>query len=78
MKKFVLEFMLEDGDYFLTVKDKKFIIRKVSEVHHVFHHSIVEDNKGTDVLDDDYERQNERAINFYKKLKGEKEWKSEI
>ena len=73
MKKFVLEIMLEDGDYFLTVKDKKIILREVSEVHHVFHHSIVEDNKGTDVLYDDYEWQNEQGREFYKKLKGERE-----
>ena len=72
MKKFVLEIMLEDGDYFLTVIDKRIILRKVSIAHHVFHHNYVEDNKGTDVLDDDYERQNEQGREFYKKLKGEK------
>ena len=73
MKKFVVEVMLEDGDYFLTVKDKKIIIRKVSTVNHVFHHNFVEQNEVVDGLDYDCERQNERAINFYKKLKGEKE-----
>lgn len=73
MKKFVVEVMLEDGDYFLTVKDKKFIIRKVSTVNHVFHHNYVEDNKGTDVLDGDYEWQNQQGKELYKKLKGEKE-----
>ena len=73
MKKIVLEIMLEDGDYFLTVIDKRIILRKVSRAHHVFHHNYVEDNKGPDVLGGDYERQNEQGREFYKKLKGEKE-----
>ena len=73
MKKFILEVMLEDGDYFLTVRDKKFVVRKIDRVNHIFHGDVIVQKESLDVLDDDYERQNEQGRELYKKLKGDKE-----